>query len=134
MYGRVSSSGSSCTARKSDHGGLKRRDFGVVSARRPGAHLASASTLASREMVMQIAITGATGFLGRYLVRQFVRAGHRLRCWYRPGSDRGGFEDVAQAIEWLPGHLGDHAAAGQLVRGVLRRHAGQEHEVVHVPA
>jgi nucleoside-diphosphate-sugar epimerase len=69
-------------------------------------------------MVMQIAITGATGFLGRYLARQLVRAGHRLRCWYRPGSDRGSFEDVAQAIEWLPGHLGDPAAAGQLVRGV----------------
>jgi nucleoside-diphosphate-sugar epimerase len=67
---------------------------------------------------MQIAITGATGFLGRYLVRQLVRAGHRLRCWYRPGSDRGGFEDVAQAVEWLSGSLGDHAAAGQLVRGV----------------
>src|SRR5262249_6706336 len=66
---------------------------------------------------MRIAITGATGFLGRYLVRHLAAAGHHLRCWYRPGSDRGGFEDQAGAIEWLPGVLGQEAAAGELVRG-----------------
>jgi nucleoside-diphosphate-sugar epimerase len=66
---------------------------------------------------MRIAVTGATGFLGRYLVRGLARSGHELRCWYRPGSDRGGFEEVAGAIEWLPGELGDPAAARQLVGG-----------------
>jgi nucleoside-diphosphate-sugar epimerase len=64
---------------------------------------------------MKIAVTGATGFLGRYLVRRLADAGHRLRCWYRPGSDRGGFEDVAEAVEWLPGALGDPAAIRQMV-------------------
>src|SRR4051794_2934064 len=68
-------------------------------------------------MLMRIAITGATGFLGRYLVQRLARAGHSLRCWYRPESDRSGFEDVAAAVEWVPGELGDHAAAEQLVRG-----------------
>ena len=67
---------------------------------------------------MRVAITGATGFLGRYLVRHLAAAGHRLRCWYRPGSDRGGFEELADAIEWLPGALGDQAATQALVRGV----------------
>jgi len=66
---------------------------------------------------MQIAITGATGFLGRYLVRHLARAGHRLRCCYRPGSDRSGFEDIVPAVEWLPGQLGEDPAAKQLVRG-----------------
>jgi nucleoside-diphosphate-sugar epimerase len=66
---------------------------------------------------MRIAITGATGFLGRYLMRQFAEAGHQLRCWHRPDSDRGGFEKQADAIEWLPGSLGDPAAARELVRG-----------------
>jgi nucleoside-diphosphate-sugar epimerase len=66
---------------------------------------------------MRIAITGATGFLGRYLVRQFAEAGHQLRCWHRPGSDRRGFEKQADAIEWLPGSLGDQAAVRELVRG-----------------
>ena len=65
---------------------------------------------------MLIAITGATGFLGRYLVRHLAAAGHRLRCWYRPTSDRSGFEAEAGAIEWLPGGLRDPASAEALVR------------------
>jgi nucleoside-diphosphate-sugar epimerase len=66
---------------------------------------------------MQIAITGATGFLGRYIVRQVAGSGHVLRCWYRLGSDRGGFEPAAPNIEWLPGELGDSEAVRQLVHG-----------------
>jgi len=67
---------------------------------------------------MRIAITGATGFLGRYLVRQLTEAGHQLRCWHRPDSDRSGFGKLANAIEWLPGSLGDQGAVQELVRGV----------------
>jgi nucleoside-diphosphate-sugar epimerase len=66
---------------------------------------------------MQVAITGATGFLGRYLVRHLVRSGHRVRAWYRPGGDRGGFGDLSDAVEWQPGELSDPAAAKHLVRG-----------------
>jgi nucleoside-diphosphate-sugar epimerase len=66
---------------------------------------------------MHIAITGATGFLGRYIARRFARSGHRLRCWFRPLSDRGGFEDIAESIEWLPGDLNNFAAMQQLLRG-----------------
>jgi nucleoside-diphosphate-sugar epimerase len=66
---------------------------------------------------MPIAITGATGFLGRYLVRQLAEAGHQLRCWYRPDSDRRGLETQADAIEWLLGSLGDPAAVRELIRG-----------------
>src|SRR5258706_483166 len=67
---------------------------------------------------MKIALTGATGFLGRYIVRHLAGAGHRLRCWYRPGSDRSGLDDVAAAVEWLPGELGNTAASRQLLGGV----------------
>jgi nucleoside-diphosphate-sugar epimerase len=67
---------------------------------------------------MHIAITGATGFLGRYLVRHLAASGHRLRCWYRPTSDRSGFEDQAGAVEWLAGGLRDAASAEALVRRV----------------
>ena len=64
---------------------------------------------------MLIAVTGATGFLGRYIVRQLASAGHRLRCWYRPSSDRGGLENLAPQIEWLSGSLGDRNATRELV-------------------
>ncbi|MCC6418174.1 MAG: NAD(P)-dependent oxidoreductase [Gemmataceae bacterium] len=67
---------------------------------------------------MFIAVTGATGFLGRYLVRHLAGAGHRLRCWYRTGSDRTGFDREAAAVEWVPGVLGDAAATQDLVREV----------------
>jgi nucleoside-diphosphate-sugar epimerase len=66
---------------------------------------------------MLVAVTGATGFLGRYLVRQLAGAGHRLRCWYRPQSNRSGFETMAQSIDWLAGYLGGISFAHELVRG-----------------
>jgi nucleoside-diphosphate-sugar epimerase len=67
---------------------------------------------------MRIAITGGTGFLGRYLIHQLAQAGHSLRCWHRPGSDRSGFEKAAPAVEWLSGELGDPSAAQHLVSGM----------------
>jgi nucleoside-diphosphate-sugar epimerase len=63
---------------------------------------------------MRIAVTGATGFLGRYIVRHLAAEGHRLRCWYRPTSDRGGMDS---SIEWVPGDLSDPASAARLVDG-----------------
>jgi nucleoside-diphosphate-sugar epimerase len=66
---------------------------------------------------VNIALTGATGLLGRYIVSHLAGAGHRLRCWYRQGSDRRGFNDVAEAVEWLPGELGDPTATRLLVSG-----------------
>src|SRR5581483_653003 len=71
----------------------------------------------TRNRLMNIALTGGTGFLGRYLIRHLAELGHRLRCWYRPTSDRGGLDDVASAVTWLPGQLGDPGATTELVRG-----------------
>lgn len=67
---------------------------------------------------MNIAVTGATGFLGRYVVRHLAAAGHRLRCWFRPASDRTGFDDVAPAVTWVAGSLGDPGATAGLVQGM----------------
>lgn len=66
---------------------------------------------------MHIALTGATGFIGRYIVRELTRAGHTVRCWYRPESDRSGFDEAAGRIEWREGTLGDEQAAADLVAG-----------------
>src|ERR1022692_2681704 len=67
---------------------------------------------------MRIALTGATGFLGRYIAKQLVESGNHLRCWHRPHSDRTGFEKLNHAIEWVPGQLGDRSAIAPLVRDV----------------
>jgi nucleoside-diphosphate-sugar epimerase len=67
---------------------------------------------------MKITLTGATGFLGRYIAKLLVQSGHQLRCWHRPQSDRTGFKDRNQAIEWVPGQLGDRQAIAPLIRGV----------------
>ena len=64
---------------------------------------------------MHIAVTGATGFLGRYIVNHLLAAGHACRCWHRPDSDRGGFNDVGNRLEWIPGQLGDRSSAAALV-------------------
>lgn len=64
---------------------------------------------------MRIAVTGGPGFIGHYILRQLASAGHSLRCWYRPTSNRSGLEDVA--IDGLPGELNDEGAAKSLVAG-----------------
>jgi nucleoside-diphosphate-sugar epimerase len=66
---------------------------------------------------MRIGVTGATGFLGRYLVAELAAQGHHCRCWYRLNSDRGAIEVPREAITWVPGDLGDPEAVSDLVKG-----------------
>ena len=66
---------------------------------------------------MRIAVTGATGFVGRYLVRHLLSQGNACRCWYRPNSDRVGFEGSEQNLDWTLGELGDPEASRELVQG-----------------
>lgn len=66
---------------------------------------------------MRIALTGTTGFIGRYIAAHMVAQRHRLRCWYRPTSDRSGFEPLAESLQWAEGDLANPASCRELVRG-----------------
>jgi nucleoside-diphosphate-sugar epimerase len=66
---------------------------------------------------MRIAVTGATGFLGRYIVAHLAGQGHHLRAWSRPSSDRSGLELGPDALTWVEGELGDPEASRALVAG-----------------
>ena len=64
---------------------------------------------------MNIALTGATGFVGRYIADELSWS-DTLRCWHRPDSDRGGFRHEGH-ITWVEGSLEDPEAADALIEG-----------------
>lgn len=66
---------------------------------------------------MRIAVTGGTGFIGRYILHQLASEGHQLHTWYRETSDRSGFDDLAENLTWIPGQLGPAEDATALVDG-----------------
>lgn len=69
---------------------------------------------------MKIALTGGTGFLGRYIIDALSSQKHDITAWYRPKSTRS-LESVdlchkhLPSIQWIAGELGDSAATQNLV-------------------
>lgn len=64
---------------------------------------------------MRIGVTGATGFLGRYIVSHLTSQGHHCRCWHRPTSDLSGLKTPRGSLTWIDGELGEPRAAQDLV-------------------
>lgn len=74
---------------------------------------------------MICALTGATGYVGRFIVRRLTAEGVAIRAWRRLSSDLTG---LPTSIEWIEGALGDEDAAQALVAGAdMLVHAALEH-------
>jgi len=60
---------------------------------------------------MNIALTGGTGFLGRYLIQAFLQAGHQVTAWRRDWAG-----PRQPGLTWIRGQLADTASTADLVR------------------
>ncbi|MEO2012853.1 MAG: NAD(P)-dependent oxidoreductase [Fuerstiella sp.] len=66
---------------------------------------------------MKVAITGATGFLGRYIVRKMHAVGNSCRCWFRSEKNCYEPQKSTDTLEWTHGELGNDAACDDLLKG-----------------
>lgn len=64
---------------------------------------------------MRVALTGATGFLGRYILQKLINDGHTVRCWHRAESDRSGYDGLGHSPDWLKGDLSNVGSMQSLV-------------------
>lgn len=66
---------------------------------------------------MRILVTGASGFVGRYVIDELAAAGHTLRLYSRRDPYAGG-EKPAGTHTWVGGDLNDAAAVTKAVDGM----------------
>lgn len=62
----------------------------------------------------RVAVTGATGIVGRFVVERLAAEGVRIRALVRPTSDR---RELPPDIEWVVGGMTDPSALRDLVDG-----------------
>lgn len=62
---------------------------------------------------MKIALTGGTGFIGRYIIRNLIAHSHELNCWYRAESSKLGIDHTS--IDWIQGDLSTCETVDELV-------------------
>ncbi len=66
---------------------------------------------------MKVAITGATGFLGHYIVNRMFADGNSCRCWFRSESDCYQPSGEGADVKWVHGELGDEQSCERLLEG-----------------
>lgn len=64
----------------------------------------------------QVALTGATGFIGARILTSLTNGGWQVRALYRPKKGR--MPPKLSGVEWVPGGLDDEASLESLMNGV----------------
>lgn len=66
----------------------------------------------------KILLTGATGFIGAYLLRLLVRKGYQVRALRRANSPMDLVQDIAHQVEWVEGDVTDVVALEDAYAGI----------------
>lgn len=78
---------------------------------------------------MKIALTGATGFLGSYMIRGLAGAGHELRALVRPGREASLVRPPGAVLETHTGDLSNRASIAGFLKGIdLLVHLASAHD------
>jgi UDP-glucose 4-epimerase len=73
----------------------------------------------------RVAVTGAGGYVGRFVVADLLARGVAVRAWARAGTDRSGFPGP---VAWVEGGLREPASATALLEGAdALVHCAYEH-------